>query len=137
MEAFLKLSEPEVSAKPTGTAFGRLRNTVIQSITQQYVENIPSPAIKKMKPICTLFDIKIYLYIIKILLYFECLVVSTYGPIAYGAAVGLFIFFVYTNYLSNINQQYISLQSDSGVCNTVPIKITSTYYAGEIYLPIK
>lgn len=62
MEAFLKLSEPEVSDKPTVTAIERLRSTVVQSITQQYVENIPSPAIKKMKPICTLCNDELNLY---------------------------------------------------------------------------
>ena len=40
---------------------------------------------------------------------------------------------LYWNYMSNIGQQYISLQLDSSVCNTVPIKITDTYYAG-IYI---
>ena len=51
MEAFLKLSEPETSDNITPTTLERLRKSFLKSVEQHYVENIPSPVVKKMKPI--------------------------------------------------------------------------------------
>ena len=69
MEAFLKLYESERSVEEssnsnTGSVLQNLRNTTSRILTEFYLENIPSPAIKKMKPICMALHIY-YPYILK------------------------------------------------------------------------
>ena len=68
MEAFLKLHEPKSSVESsnsnTSSVFQKLRSTTTRILTEFYLENIPSPAIKKMKPICMALHIY-YPYILK------------------------------------------------------------------------
>ena len=122
MEAFLiKLS---IYDNITSTTLEQLRKSFLESVEWKILA-------KETKPICT--GQNVY----KTLLHYHTnsllfTVVFAYGPFAYGAALWLFVFFVNWTYISNINQQYISLQFDSRVYNTVPIKITHTYYAGNV-----
>ncbi len=55
----------------------------------------------------------------------------TLGLCCYGFALFVFIYFCINNYNADINNEYISIDSNNGICETVPIPVTGTYYADD------
>eukprot|EP01040_Poterioochromonas_malhamensis_P012605 gene12605-13798_t len=53
----------------------------------------------------------------------------TLGICCYGLALFLFIYFSLSNYQNTMADEYISLDSNDGICETVPIPVTGTYHA--------
>jgi hypothetical protein len=53
----------------------------------------------------------------------------TFGAFAYMVAIAIFVYFVVQNYNISLNQAFISLDSSSGICESVPISITGTFLA--------
>jgi hypothetical protein len=51
------------------------------------------------------------------------------GSLCYAVVLAIFIYFTYTNYVSQMEQAFISLDTGSGDCSSVPISITTTYLA--------
>lgn len=51
------------------------------------------------------------------------------GIIAQLLALSLFIYFIYTVYLSGIQQQFMSLESNAGICESVLQPLTGTFTA--------
>ncbi len=52
-----------------------------------------------------------------------------FGTLAYGFALGVFIFFAYVNIANVLNVEYVSLQYSSQNCHTLPIPVSGTYIA--------
>ncbi|RYH06601.1 hypothetical protein EON65_42675 [archaeon] len=52
-----------------------------------------------------------------------------FGAVAYVFAVALFLYFLITNYEGATNQAFISLETSSGSCNSVPIAVSGDYLA--------
>jgi hypothetical protein len=52
-----------------------------------------------------------------------------FGTVAYFISFGMLAYFFYVNYENAKNQAFISLESDAGQCNTVPITVTDTFLA--------
>mmetsp|Transcript_12931 Transcript_12931/g.13968 ORF Transcript_12931/g.13968 Transcript_12931/m.13968 type:complete len:954 (+) Transcript_12931:39-2900(+) len=72
-----------------------------------FIDNIPVELVKQL-PTCWRF---------------------TLGLCCYGFALLVFIYFCLSNYQSAVNSEYIALDSNNGICQTVPIPVTGTYYA--------
>jgi hypothetical protein len=51
------------------------------------------------------------------------------GSVCYAVVLAIFIYFTYTNYVSQMEQAFISLDPGSGTCSSVPISISTTYLA--------
>eukprot|EP01039_Chlorochromonas_danica_P004934 gene4934-5417_t len=51
------------------------------------------------------------------------------GAGAYMLLLGVFIYFLYQNYMNSISKAFVSLNSSDGDCNEVPIAVTGTYLA--------
>mmetsp|Transcript_17910 Transcript_17910/g.33677 ORF Transcript_17910/g.33677 Transcript_17910/m.33677 type:complete len:755 (-) Transcript_17910:313-2577(-) len=49
--------------------------------------------------------------------------------LVYLSLAGVFIWLVYSSYVSLRGDKYLSLNSDDGVCNEVPLEVTGTYLA--------
>lgn len=58
-----------------------------------------------------------------------CLDLYFFGTTAYLIAFAMFAYFFYINYENSISQAFISLESDAGDCNTVPVEINGNYLA--------
>jgi hypothetical protein len=50
------------------------------------------------------------------------------GGICYTICLAIFIYFAERSYATSVGQKFISLDTSSGTCTTVPISVTATYY---------
>lgn len=89
------------------TAEQKLNEFVWSQLDNFFVENIPIEYLKNLAG-C-------YLY--------------SFGIFAYCVLLVVFFYFFYTNYVNSINQAFISLDDDSGTCETVPVPITGSFLA--------
>ncbi len=104
-----------------------LQEFVFEQANKFFIDHIPIETIKDLPNTCKTSFLTIrnpthssfFLYID---LYF-------FGTVAHLLAMLLFIYFVYNNYSQAVSEAYISLTTDGGDCNTVPISITGTYLA--------
>jgi hypothetical protein len=50
------------------------------------------------------------------------------GGLCYCVCLAIFIYFAERSYATSITQKFISLDPSSGICETVPISVTASYY---------
>lgn len=83
------------------------KDWVLEKLDEMFVKSLPMDAIRDLPPV--------YMYVV--------------GVVVQIVALYLFVVFIIQGYNQGVSQQYISLQSNNGVCETVPAPITGTFLA--------
>lgn len=83
-----------------------MKEYLLRTLNKTFIDNIPVDEVKELPPF--------YMYLV--------------GSILEVGTLGLFIYLVYSGYVQGVNQQFMSLQSSSGICTPVLTPVTGSYY---------
>ena len=84
-----------------------MKERIVDGAIKKFVDNIPVDVIKTM----------------------STSKLVTFGLIAYGIVIGIFLYFAISGYIQARKEEYVSLDSSSGQCEEVVRTLTGTYYA--------
>jgi len=83
------------------------KDWLLEKLDDMFVDSLPMDAIRDLPPV--------YMYVV--------------GTVVQITALALFVYFIIQGYQQGISQQYISLQSNNGICESVPAPLTGTFLA--------
>jgi hypothetical protein len=98
---------PNKLAKDDDDEEETFKDWVFEKLNDMFIKSLPMDSIRELPPF--------YMYVV--------------GTVVQIVALLMFLSFIQQGYQQGITQQYISLQANNGICESVPAPITGQYFA--------